>query len=39
MAKILLLVNNNGYTIERLSYNDINQWRYAEAVAFFDTQD
>jgi TPP-dependent 2-oxoacid decarboxylase len=35
---------NPAYTIERLilgpgsSYNDINQWRYAEAASFFDTQ-
>jgi indolepyruvate decarboxylase len=42
---IIFLVNNNGYTIERLilgpgsSYNDINQWRYAEAASFFDARD
>jgi indolepyruvate decarboxylase len=42
---VIFLVNNNGYTIERLilgprsSHNDINQWRYAEAAFFFDTQD
>jgi TPP-dependent 2-oxoacid decarboxylase len=35
----------SGVAIERLilgpgsSYNDINQWRYAEAASFFDTQD
>ena len=44
LKAIIFLVNNNGYTIERLilgassSYNDINQWRYAEAASFFDTQ-
>jgi hypothetical protein len=44
LKQIIFLVNNNGYTIERLilgpgsSYNDINQWRYAEAASFFDTQ-
>jgi indolepyruvate decarboxylase len=44
LKPIIFLVNNNGYTIERLilgpgsSFNDINQWRYAEAVSFFDTQ-
>jgi indolepyruvate decarboxylase len=44
LKPIIFLVNNNGYTIERLilgpgsSYNDINQWRYAEAASFFDTQ-
>jgi indolepyruvate decarboxylase len=42
---LIFLINNNGYTIERLilgsgsSYNDINQWRYADATSFFDTQD
>jgi indolepyruvate decarboxylase len=45
LKPIIFLVNNNGYTIERLilgpgsSHNDINQWRYAEAAFFFDTQD
>jgi indolepyruvate decarboxylase len=45
LKPIIFLVNNNGYTIERLilgpgsSYNDINQWRYAEAASFFDTRD
>jgi indolepyruvate decarboxylase len=44
LKPIIFLVNNNGYTIERLilgpgsRYNDINQWRYAEAASFFDTQ-
>jgi indolepyruvate decarboxylase len=44
LKPIIFLINNNGYTIERLilgpgsSYNDINQWRYAEAASFFDTQ-
>jgi indolepyruvate decarboxylase len=44
LKPIIFLVNNGGYTIERLilgpgsGYNDINQWRYAEAVSFFDTQ-
>jgi indolepyruvate decarboxylase len=44
LRPIIFLINNNGYTIERLilgsgsSYNDINQWRYAEATSFFDTQ-
>jgi len=45
LRPIIFLINNNGYTIERLildsgsSYNDINQWRYTEAASFFDTQD
>jgi indolepyruvate decarboxylase len=45
LKPIIFLINNNGYTIERLilgassSYNDINQWRYVEAASFFDTQD
>jgi indolepyruvate decarboxylase len=45
LKPIIFLVNNNGYTIERLilgpgsSYNDINQWRYTDAASFFDTQD
>jgi len=45
LKPIIFLVNNNGYTIERLilgpgsKYNDVNQWRYAEAASFFDTQD
>src|SRR5262249_26307798 len=45
LTPIIFLVNNNGYTIERLilgpgsSYNDINPWRYAEAAFFFDTHD
>jgi hypothetical protein len=45
LRPIIFLINNNGYTIERLilgsgsSYNDINQWRYADAASFFDTQD
>ena len=45
LRPIVFLINNNGYTIERLilgagsSYNDINQWRYADAASFFDTQD
>jgi indolepyruvate decarboxylase len=45
LKPIIFLVNNNGYTIERLilgpgsSYNNINQWRYAEAASFFDTRD
>jgi indolepyruvate decarboxylase len=44
LKPIIFLVNNNGYTIERLilgpgsRYNDINQWRYTEAASFFDTQ-
>jgi Thiamine pyrophosphate enzyme, C-terminal TPP binding domain len=44
LKAIIFLINNKGYTIERLilgsgsSYNDINQWRYADAVSFFDTQ-
>jgi indolepyruvate decarboxylase len=44
LRPIIFLINNNGYTIERLilgsgsSYNDINQWRYADAASFFDTQ-
>jgi indolepyruvate decarboxylase len=45
LKPIIFLVNNSGYTIERLilgsgsSYNDINQWRYSDATSFFDTQD
>jgi hypothetical protein len=45
LKPIIFLINNNGYTIERLilrpgsSYNDINQWRYAEAPSFLDKQD
>src|SRR6202007_2866300 len=45
LKPIIFLVNNDGYTIERLilgsasNYNDVNQWRYAEAASFFDTQD
>jgi indolepyruvate decarboxylase len=45
LKAIIFLVNNNGYTIERLilgpgsSYNEINQWRYAEATYFFDMHD
>jgi indolepyruvate decarboxylase len=45
LKPIIFLVNNNGYTIERLilgsgsSYNDISQWRHVEAAWFFDTQD
>ena len=45
LKPITFLVNNNGYTIERLilgpgsSHNDINQWRYAGAASFFDTHD
>jgi indolepyruvate decarboxylase len=45
LKPIIFLLNNNGYTIERLilcpgsNYNDINAWRYAEAASFFDTQD
>jgi indolepyruvate decarboxylase len=45
LKPIIFLVNNNGYTIERLilgpgsSYNDVNQWRYGKAASFFDTQD
>lgn len=38
---ILFVVNNNGYTIERLihgmeeAYNDVAPWRYLEAPSFF----
>ena len=45
LKPIVFVINNDGYTIERLilgpysSYNDINQWRYAEAASFFDTRD
>jgi indolepyruvate decarboxylase len=46
LRAIVFLINNSGYTIERLilggsgaTYSDINQWRYAEAVSFFDTAD
>jgi indolepyruvate decarboxylase len=42
---IIFLINNDGYTIERLifgpdsEYNNINPWRYAQAPAFFDIHD
>ena len=45
LKPIVFVINNDGYTIERFilgpdsSYNDINQWRYAEAASFFDTRD
>ena len=46
LRAILFLINNGGYTIERLilggagaAYNNINQWRYAQAISFFDTTD
>jgi indolepyruvate decarboxylase len=46
LRAIVFLINNSGYTIERLilggvgsSYNNINQWRYSEAISFFDTTD
>jgi indolepyruvate decarboxylase len=41
---IILLLNNDGYTIERLilgsesSYNDISPWQYSEVPAAFDTR-
>jgi indolepyruvate decarboxylase len=41
---IIFLLNNNGYTIERLilgsesSYNDISPWQYSEVPAAFDTR-
>jgi indolepyruvate decarboxylase len=45
LKPIIFLIDNNGYTIERLilgassRYNGINQWRYVEAASLFDTQD
>ena len=44
LKPIILLLNNNGYTIERLilgpesSYNDINPWNYTQIPAAFDTR-
>jgi indolepyruvate decarboxylase len=46
LRAIVFLVNNGGYTIERLilgradaNFNNVNQWRYSEAISFFDTGD
>jgi indolepyruvate decarboxylase len=46
LRAVIFLINNCGYTIERLilggagaGYNNVNQWRYAEAISFFDTSD
>jgi indolepyruvate decarboxylase len=42
LKPIIFLLNNEGYTIERLilgetaSYNDVNNWRYAELPRIFD---
>ncbi|OQE18616.1 hypothetical protein PENSTE_c017G04101 [Penicillium steckii] len=42
---IIFLINNNGYTIERLihgpeeHYNDVASWRYLEAASFFGGDD
>jgi indolepyruvate decarboxylase len=42
---IIFLLNNDGYTIERLiygaesSYNDISQWRYGRIPGAFDRKD
>jgi indolepyruvate decarboxylase len=42
LKPIIFLLNNDGYTIERLilgresSYNDISPWRYTEIPAAFD---
>lgn len=44
LKPIIFLINNDGYTIERLilgensSYNDINRWRYAELPYVLDTR-
>jgi len=41
---IIFLLNNDGYTIERLilgsesSYNDISPWQYSQVPAVFDTR-
>lgn len=41
---IIFVINNNGYTIERLihgpqeSYNDVASWRYLEAPSFFGAE-
>ncbi|KAJ5376036.1 pyruvate decarboxylase [Penicillium cosmopolitanum] len=41
---IIFLINNNGYTIERLihgpeeHYNDVASWRYLEAPSFFGAE-
>ncbi|WP_460418191.1 alpha-keto acid decarboxylase family protein [Pseudomonas sp. microsymbiont 2] len=45
LKPIIFLINNDGYTIERLilgehsSYNDINPWRYAQLPKVLDTRD
>lgn len=45
LKPIIFLVNNDGYTIERLiygeesSYNDINPWRYSRLPEVLDTND
>jgi indolepyruvate decarboxylase len=45
LKPIIFLINNDGYTIERLilgensSYNDINPWRYGQLPAAFDRND
>ena len=42
LKPIIFLLNNQGYTIERLilgkdsAYNDVNNWRYAELPRIFD---
>jgi len=44
LKPIIFLINNDGYTIERLilgensGYNDINPWRYAELPKVLDTR-
>jgi len=41
LGPIIFIINNNGYTIERLihgltrKYNDIHQWQYCKALEFF----
>jgi indolepyruvate decarboxylase len=45
LKPIIFLINNDGYTIERLiygaesSYNDINPWRYSRLPVVLDTND
>jgi len=45
LKPIIFLINNDGYTIERLilgenaSYNDINPWRYAQLPDVLDTRE
>jgi indolepyruvate decarboxylase len=45
LKPIIFLINNDGYTIERLifgphsSYNDLNPWHYARIPAALDKQE